>query len=97
MRQMSIRTIFWGLSSISSYLTRKKNHIDTIIGLPPNVFFGTGIPPHELDELLANKYVLTYTEVSSRIKETENPFASRLKDLPVMTLTSRDLLSFKCY
>jgi len=70
------------------------NHIDTIIGLPPSIFFGTGIPTVVmiLKQKRANTDVLIIDASKGFVKEGKNN-KLRASDIKRIADTERDRLS----
>ena len=78
---------------IREFLIREKNYLDAIIGLPPNLFFGTSIPACILvfKRCRENPEDILFIDASAHFEKGKNQNVLREKDIEriIQTYTER--------
>jgi type I restriction enzyme M protein len=77
---------------IRKYLIEEKNYIDAIIGLPPNIFYGTGIPTCilVLKKKREDKGNVLFIDASQHFEKVKNQNQLRPEDVEKIITTFRE-------
>jgi len=78
--------------TIRTYLIREKNYLDTVIGLPPNLFFGTSIPASILvfKKNRLNPDNVLFIDASKHFEKGKNQNKLRVDDIDKIINTFGD-------